>query len=189
MQFFVLSPQKGARVESMADMDIVNFDDALHAVFGAEQRQIEQSDSAWFDELSTALADESNNKCDVNVATIMHTLNTVPVMVDATDGTKLPLFAAFDAIVKRSNAQFEKIHKIHTCLISTAMQQQLKIKELENEIKNLAVDYRYTQKSCHEQGIVCAHCLAAPALFQSGDKFFCSTVCQEQTLLNDWSEC
>jgi hypothetical protein len=174
----------------MAEVDIMDFDDALAMLFPEQHESESVCNSQCSDELSAALDEQTakTNKLDNN-AVIMNALNTVPVMVDSTDGTQLSLFAAFDAIVKRTNAQFEKIQKIHTSLISTAMQQQLKIKELESEIKNLKVDYRHTQRSCHVQGLVCAHCLAAPALFESSGKFFCSAVCQEQSLLEDWSEC
>lgn len=174
------------RVERASAMTMrFDFDTAIATLVEAYGDPSDESMDTTFAEQATAALDDKEHGCD-NVACIMNVLKTMPVMVDT---TLMPLGTALERIVKKTNAEFERIQKINVNLISTAMEQTIKIKELENEIKTIAVEHRFVRSLSTNQGTVCSHCLVGPAQICAEGRFYCSSKCQEACPHQESSTC
>ena len=121
--------------------------------------------------------DESNNNGDINAACIMSVLNTVPVIKCGEQ--PMSFFTAFDEVIKRTNDEFEKQYDMNKQLVSACMGLQRQVTELQNEVKNLKIEQRYTQSLFGHSRIVCAHCLAAPGVISDTGAYYCSATCKE----------
>ena len=137
-------------------------------------------------ELAAALEEQEKKLAQFNDS-VVHVMKAIPLYTDSGTGKSISLCELVEEVVKRTNTEIIELKQSNARIMATMVQQQGRIKELENDINTMKVDQRYTQSLLGHSQVVCSHCLANPGVMGSSlGMYYCSTGCMEAATCNNF---